>query len=302
MRLRHERLFEAENYGGQTAAPAGETTAADQNNVPAGESQHNPLLSGKETAAPAAETEMQMPPAEPYYPDNLAENLRGKSDKETIDRLAKAVAGYRQRDSKNNVPKTVDEYYDFAGTDIPDDVSAYFKDMKDDPVYQSLAKEALANGVPKTVLQKITTSAFQAAYEAGILEPPLDVAKEREALIPPDYQNAGKAAQNKAIDARLKANEDFINLLVKDGKMAKDVGEYSLLMLMDSAAGNKFLEAFRWFATGGQMDGPIVSGGGSDTLSTLRAEMAELQKNRNDPGFAEKMQALDAKYKQMIGD
>jgi len=276
------KLFDVEHDGGQPGTDA--PPAANENSQP-----------GAGQPAPDAPPAADAPPApQPYYPDNLAENLRGKDDKETIDRLAKAVAGYRNRDSKNNVPKNIEEYYDFADTDIPDDVQAYFKDLKDDPIYQSLAREALQNNVPKSVLQKITTAAFQAAYESGVLEPPLDVAKERAALIPPDYQNAGKAAQDKAIDARMQANEDFVKLLVKDGKLDKDVGEYSLLMLMDSAAGNKFLEAFRNFATRGDQAGPIAGGGMSsgDDLAALRQECWNCSKSAMSRALPKKWKRL----------
>lgn len=226
------------------------------------------------------------PPAatQPYRPDGLADTMFGKDDRETIDKMKTALDGYRQRDS--SVPANIDGYAIDAKklvTDLKLDagVEPFLAQLGKDPLYKAVSDVALAEKVPAGTMQKIVGALYSEAMKAGILEPLVDTAAERAALLPEGAKTLAADKQQAAIDARMQANEDFIKNEMKpgaDGKPRLDpkVGEHALLMLMDTAAGNQFIEWMRHQMTGGDRANPIGgSGGGQNGGADARAELAK---------------------------
>lgn len=228
-----------------------------------------------------------------YRPEGLADQLYGKSDKETIDNLNKAVNGYRQRDSERVVPENADAYAQFDTAKLPDFMKQHVEHFAKDPAFKAASEAFLQAGVPVNAMHAGMTAAYQALNDAGMLEAPVNVAAERAKLLPESHRNASKAEQDAAIDARMQANEDFINLLSKPGadgksRLSKEAGENALLMLMDTAAGNEFLELVRHSMTGGDRAQPLTGGSGSasqNAREALRARMAAPEMNPGHPKF-----------------
>lgn len=242
---------------------------------------------------------------QPYRPQGLPDTMFGKDDRETMDKMATALSGYRTRDAERAVPDTVDAYGQFDATNAPDFLKAHLPGLAKDPGFAAAAQVAKEHGVPVKTMHAMTTALYQAAHEAGILEAPVDPAAERAALLPQTHKNSSKADQDAAIEARLQANEDFIKLLMKpgaDGKSQLDpkVGENALLMLMDTAAGNQFIEFMRGMATGEGRAQPLTQGnngnGGRDARGELRARMADLESKRGTAAFNQ------SEYDQLMGD
>lgn len=167
-------LREAEGLGGGATAAAaaesgGDAAADDQNGAGDGGS--------------AAETGMDGP----YRVDGVPDNLFGQNDRETIDRMAKALNGYRQKDSDRGVGENAEAYSAFP-EDLPEELKPHLTALSEDTTFQRLADKAIAEGVPVAAFQKLTTEFFAIAQEMGVLEPVLDVKAEQDALTPEEAQ------------------------------------------------------------------------------------------------------------------
>ncbi|OBQ59577.1 hypothetical protein EFV37_22135 [Mesorhizobium loti] len=246
---------------------------------------------------------------QPYRPQGLPDTMFGKDDRETMDKMASALDGYRKRDSA--VPDKVEAYNAFEIDKAPEAIRPHLQELAKDPLFGAVAKVAMEEKVPPAVLHKLTSALYAQAAEAGILEAAIDPAKERAALLPESAKSVPKAEQDKAIEARLTENEDFIKLLMKpgaDGKSKLDpkVGENALLMLMDTAHGNQFLEFVRGQMTGADKAQPFGGSGttpaGQDARASLRAELAAPEMNPQHPKFDRaKWEELNAKYQRVVG-
>ncbi len=211
--------------------------------------------------------------AAPYRPDGLPDNLAGATDRETIDALAKAVKGYRDRDASRDVPQDAAGYLDFG--DVPEATKPYFADLKDDPLFARAAAVAHAEGVGKAAFTKMLAAAFEGGIEAGLFEPPVDKAAERAALLPDAAKALPKSEQDAAIDRRMTDNIAWLTQMTGRG-LPKDAADHMLMMLGDSAKGHQAIEFFRGQMEGG---GPKPVGGGAggpaETREALRAQLAE---------------------------
>lgn len=278
--------------GAPGAAAAAATPAAGAETPPAGGGDNPPP--GQQAAGSEG----------PYKPDGIGDQFLGKDDRETIDKLLNANKGYRDRDAARQIPEAPDGYRDFAGTEIPDPLKPHIELLSKDPIFEAAAKVALDEGIGKASMQKMTLALYAAAQEQGILEPPVDTVAEKKALLPAGYENQPQAQQNAAIDARLKANEDFLNLQVTNKKIDRETADYVQGMLMDTAKGNIFLEFFRTVATGGDQAQPGfgAGNGGSEQRTALRSELAALETEKGKPGYKEKHAALMKKYESLHGE
>jgi hypothetical protein len=305
---KYQPLFNADGGGGGDGGAGGGAAGGDGSGA-VGDG-------GAGAAAAAAGAPSGAAADQLYRPEGMADQFLGKSNNETIDNLHKAVDGYRKRDSERAVPENVEAYAQFdmdkLGADVPDAVKAHLPDLAKDPAYKAAAEAFKAAGVPVPAMQAGLLAAFKAMSDAGILEAPIDDAKERAALLPESAKALPKAQQDAAIDARLQANEDFITLMMKPGadgkaRLDKAVGENALLMLMDTAVGNQFLEFVQGLATGAGIAQPNAGTGGAPAGSTereqLRQALAAPEMNPQHPQFDRgKYDELDARYKRVIGN
>lgn len=244
--------------------------------------------------------------SQPYRPDGLPDTMYGKDDRETIDKVHKALQGYRERDAARVVPDKPDAYRAFDMATVPDALKPHLEGLAQDPLFDAVSKVAMEEKIPVATMQKLTTALYAQAAEAGILEAVVDPVAERTALLPENAKALPKDQQDAAIDARLQANEDFVNLMVTNG-LDKDVAEHGLLMLMDTAKGNQLIEFFANKVTGGDRAQPMSGhgnhAGGNDARAALRAQMGAPEMNPQHPAFDRaKYDALDAEYKKLIGD
>lgn len=258
------------------------------------------------------------PAAGPYRPQGLPETMFGDDDKGTIDKMKTALDGYRTRDSERGVPDKPDAYIAIDAKKLVGDmkldaaVEPYLAELAKDPLMKAAADIALAEKIPVGAMQKLVGTLFAEAHKAGILEPLVDPAKERAALLPDSAKSLPKDKQDAAIEARLKANEDFVKVLTKpgaDGKALLDpkVGENALLMLMDTAQGNQFLEFFREQMTGAGkaavLAGGVSAGAAAGTREALRERAALPVNTVGHREFKEaSWKQLQEDYKKLSGD
>ena len=242
--------------------------------------------------------------AGPYRPNGLPDTMFGKDDRETIDKMHTALNGYRQRDSA--VPDKIEAYNAFEVDKAPEAIRPFLSQLSTDPVFAAASKVAMEEKLPVATMHKLTTAIYEAGHAAGILEAPLDVKAERAALLPDSAKAMSIADQDAAINARMKANEDFVQLLVTGKKVDQDVAEHALLMLMDTAKGNRFLESVQAMATGQDRAQPLNGDGGAgrgqNEREQLRAELAKPEMDPQHPKFDRaKHDDLDKRYQQLIG-
>lgn len=245
------------------------------------------------------------PPSGPYFPEGLPDNLKGANEKDTLDRVAKALKGYRERDAGRDVPDQPEKYLSLEGVDEkvfkPDATfTGHLKMMAEDPGMKAGLAILQKAGVDRGVVLNALQSTLGALSEAGMLEPMIDEKAERAALLPEAAKNLPPAEQDKAIDKRMQENQDFVALMSENRGLDKDVGEYAQLMLSDSAKGHKFLEWMRGQIQGGG-EGPGAHGGGQgrgDTSESLRAEQAKPELTAGHPSFdAAKYADFEVRYK-----
>ncbi|WP_156899386.1 hypothetical protein [Pleomorphomonas koreensis] len=256
--------------GTQPATPGAEGAGAPPSVTPPAADGNPPADGGNPPAAS---------PEGPYRPDGLAENLYGKSDRETIDNLAKAVKGYRDRDAKGGgVPDEAAGYIADV-QNVPEKARGYFDALSSDPVFQKIADVAKENGVSKGAFGALLGAFLEGNVDAGMFDPLIDVAAERSALIPDHAKALPQVEQNAAIDKRMHDNIAWLDAMVQQG-MPKEAADYAQLMMFDTAKGHQFVEFFRSRIEGGGIK-PLGGGGGggnADSRDSLRAEM-ELPKH-----------------------
>lgn len=296
----------AEDGNGQGAAPPASSTPP----APAGNA---PPVSGAEGAPPAAapgQAQAAAPAAAPaadYWPEGLDQQFKGADQKSTMDNLAKALSGYRARDAQRGVPEKPEGYYDFADLKdfkIEDSVKGYFDQLPSDPAFKAMAGVLHKHGVGKVAALEAFQAGLAGMSEAGLLEPVLDPAKEKLALVPEAARNLPQAAQDQAVQRRMQENYDFLALMQSTRELSPDAAKYAELMLGDSARGHQFFEWVRSQVQGGAGAGPGDHGGRqpANTREGLRTQLAELEKHKGSPDYAKRHAELSRQYEQTLGN
>ncbi len=290
MRTLFDKFLPAYSPEGEAGSPGADAGLADRGD-------RQPEEMGDSPAGDSA--------ASPYRPDGLPETMFGDNDHGTIDKMAEALKGYRDRDAQRQLPENAEAYSQFDLESAPEEIRPMIGELASDPLFGKVSAIALERGVPVGDMQAITLSLYSAAHEAGMFEQHIDPAQERSLLMPESAANLPKEQQDQAIDQRLQANSDFVDLMVQNAGLDKAVGEHAKLMLMDTAAGNQF---FEWIA--GQVQGtdraqPQPGQGGNAGTSRREQLRAELAKPEMQPGHRmfdrTKYDALEAEYRSEFG-
>ncbi len=244
--------------------------------------------------------------AEIYKPAGLADHYLGTSNNETIDKLAKALDGYRARDAANHVPEAVEAYSDF-GADVPAEIAPHLETLKADPLYSRMAQFALDQKMSTPAYQGLVKQFLAVSGEMGLLEPPVDVKAERQALVPETAKHLPEGEQKVAIEKRMTENFAFVDAMVARGAdkggISKEVGEFAKAMLGDTARGHQFIEFVKSIGGGQQqvyMGGNAPNAG--DPKADLRAREALPENTWGNPKFDKaSYDQLQADYKKVYG-
>ena len=295
---------------GGAAAPAAAAGAPDGSAAASGGVSPPPAAAAPPPAAtaPAASTvpAAVAPTYNPYWPDGLDPAFKGADEKTTMDNIAKSMKGYRDRDAKaGRPPETPEGYLDFSKVPdfkIDDAQKPYFDNLANDPAFKTMAAAAHKHGMSQAGLLETYQAGLNAMAEAGLLEPIIDPAVEKAALVPEAARGLPEADQKLAVEKRISENFAFLDLMAQNKGLPKEASDYAQMMLGDSAKGHAFIE---WAASlvnggGGGQPGNIGQPGGGVTRESVRAEMAALQANPNDPDYGAKSRALDEKYKRLF--
>lgn len=264
-----------EGGGDAAATPSPGAAAAAPVVAPSGQ----PAMPPAGVVAPGAPA--AAPAAADYWPEGLDPALKGADAKATLDNMAKSLKGYRDKDANRGVPETPEAYTDFSKLgdkfQIDPKNAPHFEALKTDPVFKTIATTAHKHGVGQLAVAEIYQDSLNAMSEAGMLEPPIDVAAEKAALVPDAAKSLPPAEQEAAVQKRLNENYAFLDLMVQNRGMPKDVAQHLELSLGDSARGHTALEWFKaQLQQGGSAPGAHGTGGGAVTAESIRTEQARV--------------------------
>lgn len=300
-----ERMMRnAAGEGGGGAPAGGDPAAAAAASAAPGAQSASPSPSAG-VAPPAANGGGNAPPAEVYKPDGLPDNMFGKSDRETMDNMAKALKGYRDRDSQNVVPEKAEAYRDF-GAEVAPEMKPHLETLAKDPLFDRMTAYALDSKVPLPVFQGMTKQFLSVSAELGLMEPPIDVEAERKALVPETHRHLSETEQRQAREQRMNDNFAYLDQMAgipKDqGGLSKDAADFAKMMLGDSAKGHEFIEFLRASRAGGT--GPHMGAGGGkggDARAELTRRAALPENTWGHPKYDPKSRAeLDADYAKLL--
>lgn len=260
-----------EDGGGSPAAAAPAAPAASPagtpNSPPAGGDAPAPSAAPPAPAAPVAGAGF-------YRPADLPDNMVGKTLEETMDNMAKSLKGYRDRDaSKPQPPADPSAYLTFA-TEPAAEIKPYIEVLANDPLSKSMAEFAHKNGIAVDAYQGLIAHFISAGRELGLMEPPVDPAAERAALLPDNAKNLTPAEQSAAIERRMNDNFAFVDLMTQGpNALAKEDAEYMKAMLGDNAKGHRALEHLRARIQPPTSGGPAMGQPGAGGVD-VRAELS----------------------------
>ncbi|CDZ67636.1 Hypothetical protein NGAL_HAMBI2605_59170 [Neorhizobium galegae bv. orientalis] len=296
--------FNVADGGGGAPAPA---AAAAEPSIPAAAP---PAAAGSPPAPSAAEPAAGGggPPAagDFYRPQGLPEHMLGKDQNDTMDKMANALKGYRDKDANSGVPETPDAYAEFQG-EISETIKPHLDTLRADPLFGRVSDKALELKVPVAAYQGLVTEFLAVSAEMGLMEPVVDEAAEKAALVPEAARHLPEAEQRIAREKRMNDNEAFVDgLIARNIGVDKEVAEYAKAMLGDSAKGHRFFEAIRQLSGGASGGGPslgLPSGGGADPKTELTRRQSLPENTWGHAKFDQKSyDQLQADYQRVHGD
>lgn len=173
--------------GGATSAAA--APAAGQQQAAAGAAAASP---GEQFAQHfSGQQQQQQQPAQQgqaYYPEGLAEAMRGKSDRETIDKLYADISG------RPRAPEKATDYK----LELPAEFVEKFGDLKSDPVLPIWRQVSHELGLSNSQFQEVIPKLYSALDKAGLIDKPIDFdaeARKLEPSIPDRHTRIAKVAE-----------------------------------------------------------------------------------------------------------
>lgn len=226
----------------------------------------------------------------PYRPDGLPDHLYGgdSGDKGTIDNLWKMASGYQERISKfGAIPEQPDGYKPEWSEPLQPYMSALDSDAFGKEFLGKVAAAAHKNGLGTNQYNGFINDVLGMMVSEEMVEPLVDKAKERAALLPEAAKTLSQQEQDAAIDKRINTNLALIETLKQKGMPE---GFATLLTTaMDQAAGNLGLEwldkTFIQAAGGAQPTLEGLGAGGADIHAQLKARKADPRNDRTSPKF-----------------
>jgi|GEM_PF-6795002 len=191
-----------------------------------------------------------------YRPEGLPDHLLGENDQETINRLFKAVDGYRKEQAKSkNIPEKLDDYK----IDLPEDVSnALIRPGKDgkDAYYEAYRSVLYENNIAPSVGEKILVKMFE------MLEQNAESANDPEALdnnVDFDFKEFG--GKDKAMPL-IDGVEVWANGLLQQNKLTEKQRE-EMRLWMTSSEGLSLILAMRELSGADPIPAKMEGGAGN---------------------------------------
>jgi len=244
-------------------------------------------------AAPAGQAPADAGASAVYRPEGLPDHFLGKDERETIDKLFKAVDGYRKGDAARGekigaVPDAPEKY---AFTPAAE-VAPYLPNVADDPVMKVAQAAAHKHGLGDRQFSGFINEFMQGLVTGGQLDDPFSAEKER-AIVAGDVADPQERA--KVADRVANDTIAFIDSLQQQGKLAKETADWAKGRT-DRGHFLKLVQTLRAAA-------PTLEVGGQGAPAAItRADLQKRQadpRQKTDPAFQAETNRL---YQQLIPD
>jgi hypothetical protein len=198
-----------------------------------------------------------------YKPDGIGDHLIGQTNEETIDRLFKENAGFRQSQATKGatlVSKVEDVKFDWS-----DKVKGQGGIASDDKALSLFSEIAVKHKFDQQQLAAIPAF-FDAAIDAGLIEPPYSQAKVLEGLAPADFRGTPQERQLRGGERLVQAENWIKQLPLQSGY--DDAVKNELRLLTTSVDGVRALEIMMK----GGMNASFSAGAGQQTPDVTKQD------------------------------
>lgn len=273
--------------GGGDAGAAPAAPAADSGSNPAGASSGGAPAAGQAVVGEGVGKDV---PASPYRPDGLPDHFLGANDRETVDKLHKAVEGFRKSmGDKGEVPKDAGAY----AFEPSDTVKPYTEGLEGDAFFQAVKGEAHKVGLGSKQFNLFMNGIMSQMIEGGLVGEPFSADKEMQALLPDVADPKERATK---ADALVRDNLALIEAWKGRGENALPDSVHTFLQSnMDRAAANQLVA---WVAAQMGETRPALGGApsGGVTEAQVNARVADPRNRpdgpKYDPAFARETNRL----------
>lgn len=218
-----------------------------------------------------------------HKPAGLPDSFIGRSDIETLDRVAAAFNDLRAKDSQR--PRASEKADDYVLGELPAELKVFGDNMAKDPAFAHLRTAAMKHDIAPAQFAGFMQEMIAGMHASGSLRPEaiFDPKAELAKLVPDAAAALTPAEREAAAQQRLTEAGAFLQSLEGKG-LAKEHVQVLADSLTFDAAGVKAVEALRSLISSGQS---IPSGGAGQgiTAEQLRARTADPRNDPNSPKF-----------------
>lgn len=232
------------------------------------------------------------PPAT-YRPDGLPDHYFGKDNNETIDKLFKAVDGFRRTEGdRGTVPKTAAEY----GFEASDKLKPYIGNFDKDPLYGAVRDIAHKIQMPDKMFKAFMPAVLEHFVEGGLVDQPIDAKAQLRALAGPNAAALDDAGKEAAGSKRVTANIAWVDGAKAQGALPDNVAEFFAASLASDPRAHDAIEWLR--GKNGEpkpaLPGGQGGGGGAEAVNARNLDP------RNDPNSAKFDRAFAAETDRLM--
>ncbi len=214
----------------------------------------------------------------PYRPDGLPDHLFGGNDRETIDKLHKAVSGFRTQQGEAGAVPEKPEGYSFEPSDK---LKPYVADFDKDPVYGAVRGIAHKIGMPDKMFKAFVPAILEHFVDGDLVAAPVDPKAMLRDLAPQSLANATDAEKETAGGKRVQDNIAWIDGAKANKAMPEAVADF----FAASAAGDpRAHAAIEWLRGSASEPAPALGGGAGGSGMSESALETRLNDPRNVPG------------------
>lgn len=232
----------------------------------------------------------------PYRPDGLPDHLFGGNDRETIDKLHKAVSGFRTQQGEAGAVPENPEGYSF---DASDKLKPYVGNFDKDPVYGAVRGIAHKIGMPDKMFKAFVPAILEHFVDGELVAAPIDPKQILRDMSPANLANASDADREAAGARRVQDNVAWIDGAKANGTMPEGVADF----FAASAAGDpRAHAAIEWLRGSKSEPAPAMGGAVASGVSEadLKARLADprgqVGAEKYDPAFARETDEMYKKY------
>lgn len=229
----------------------------------------------------------------------MPDHLFGGDDRETIDKLHKAVSGFRQQQGAAGAVPEKPEGYTFEASDK---LKPYVADFDKDPIYTNIRGIAHEIGMPDKIFNAFMPRALELFVDGGLVDKPVDHNAILRDMAPGSLANASDDERQQAGARRVNDNIAWVDGAKANGTMPEGVADF----FAASAAGDpRAHAAIEWLRGSKSEPAPALgggSGGGGMSDSALETRLNDPRgvpgSPQYDPAF---VRDTDELYKKRYG-